>query len=535
MDLRLYDTLTKERRPFVPLDPGNVRMYVCGPTVYDFAHIGNARPVIVFDVLFRLLRHRYGESHVKYVRNITDVDDKINDRAARDFPGLPLNEAIRKVTEQTEKQFHDDVDALGCLRPTVEPRATEHIAEMRTLIERLVQGGFAYVAEDHVLFSPQAMNAANSVLPRYGALANRSLDEMIAGARVDVAPYKRDATDFVLWKPAKPGEPSWPSPAGIEVEGRPGWHIECSAMAWKHLGEQFDIHGGGIDLVFPHHENELAQTCCVFHEARMANVWMHNGFLQVEGAKMSKSEGNFVTINELLEGWQGEVLRLNMLRTHYRSPIDWTNSSLEESKRELQTWANALENTEGMLFSMGQRGIGKLPVPSDAIVDALSDDLNTSQVLTELRAMFARLRAGDRKRSVELMESLEFLGLLRSEQLAIYNPYHVGSGGKLVPLSVRPYLDQLQIAVGNKQIERQTTLLAKLRVSGVEVEVMPNGAVSYEVIGEGVNADELMAARHAARARKDFKESDRIRDHLAALGYRARDNPDGSSTLEPIR
>ena len=267
MELRLYDTLTKEKRPFVPIDPANVRMYVCGPTVYDFAHIGNARPVIVFDVLFRLLRHLHGADHVTYVRNITDVDDKINDRAARDFPGLPLNEAIRRVTEVTEKQFHDDVDALGCLRPTVEPRATEHIEEMRALIERLVQGGFAYVAEDHVLFSPQAMNAANSVLPRYGALANRSLDEMIAGARVDVAPYKRDTTDFVLWKPAKPGEPSWPSPSGIKVEGRPGWHIECSAMAWKHLGEQFDIHGGGIDLVFPHHENELAQSCCAFHEA----------------------------------------------------------------------------------------------------------------------------------------------------------------------------------------------------------------------------------------------------------------------------
>ena len=264
-------------------------MYVCGPTVYDFAHIGNARPVIVFDVLFRLLRHVYGDEHVTYVRNITDVDDKINDRAARDFPGLPLNEAIRKVTELTEKQFHDDVDAIGCLRPTVEPRATEHIAEMRAIIEKLVAGGFAYVAEDHVLFSPQAMNAANSVLPRYGALANRSLDEMIAGARVDVAPYKRDTTDFVLWKPAKPGEPSWPSPSGIAAPGRPGWHIECSAMAWKHLGEQFDIHGGGIDLVFPHHENELAQTCCAFHADRMANVWMHNGFLQVESEKMSKS------------------------------------------------------------------------------------------------------------------------------------------------------------------------------------------------------------------------------------------------------
>ncbi len=280
--------------------------------------------------------------NVTYVRNITDVDDKINDRAARDFPGLSLNQAIRKVTEQTEKQFHDDVDALGCLRPTVEPRATEHIAEMRAIIERLVKGGFAYVAEDHVLFSPQAMNAANSVLPRYGALANRSLDEMIAGARVDVAPYKRDATDFVLWKPSKPGEPSWASPSGIKVEGRPGWHIECSAMAWKHLGEQFDIHGGGIDLVFPHHENELAQSCCAFDENRMANFWMHNGFLQVEGEKMSKSLGNFVTIRELLAdfGHRGEVLRLNMLKTHYRSPIDWTLKGLEASALELDGCEN---------------------------------------------------------------------------------------------------------------------------------------------------------------------------------------------------
>ena len=325
MDLKLYDTSTREKQPFRPVDLKNVRMYVCGPTVYDFAHIGNARPVIVFDVLYRLLRHVYGSDHVKYVRNITDVDDKINDRAARDFPALPLNEAIRKVTEQTEKQFHDDVDALGCLRPDVEPRATEHIDEMRSLIEKLVQGGFAYVAQDHVLFSPEAMNAANAVLPRYGALSNRSLDEMIAGARVDIAPYKRDPMDFVLWKPSDAETPGWDSPWG---RGRPGWHIECSAMSWKLLGEEFDIHGGGIDLVFPHHENELAQTTCAFGHDIMAKVWMHNGFLQVEGQKMSKSLGNFVTIHDLLQDWPGEVLRMNMLRTHYRQPIDWTVTGL---------------------------------------------------------------------------------------------------------------------------------------------------------------------------------------------------------------
>ena len=462
MDLRLYDTLTREKRAFVPLDPNNVGMYVCGPTVYDFAHIGNARPVIVFDVLFRLLRHLYGADHVRYVRNITDVDDKINDRAARDFPGLPLNEAIRKVTEQTEKQFHDDVDALGCLRPTIEPRATEHISEMRTIIERLVQDGFAYAAEDHVLFSPQAMNAANSVLPRYGALANRSLDEMIAGARVDVAPYKRDATDFVLWKPSKPGEPSWPSPSGIKAEGRPGWHVECSAMAWKHLGEQFDIHGGGIDLVFPHHENELAQSCCAFHEARMANVWMHNGFLQVEGEKMSKSTGNFVTIRELLSDWPGEVLRLNMLKTHYRSPIDWTLRGIEESAKTLDDWYWIAADT------LGER-------PSNTVIEALYDDLNTPQMIASLHGLRNNAASGSERDRNEFAASLRLLGFL-SESAAEWK--------------------------GRKQ-----------QASGVNAK----------------QVDQLISDRTAARARKDFKESDRIRDELAAMGVVIKDSKEGTT------
>ncbi|WP_407180892.1 cysteine--tRNA ligase [Bradyrhizobium sp. STM 3562] len=455
MELRLYDTFSREKRPFVPLDPTNVRMYVCGPTVYDFAHIGNARPVIVFDVLFRLLRHLYGERHVTYVRNITDVDDKINDRAARDYPGVPLNEAIRKVTEVTDKQFHEDVDALGALRPTVEPRATEHIPEMRALIERLVAGGFAYVAEDHVLFSPQAMNAANSVLPRYGSLAKRSLDEMIAGARVDIAPYKRDATDFVLWKPSKPGEPSWPSPAGIKVEGRPGWHIECSAMSWKHLGEQFDIHGGGIDLVFPHHENELAQSCCAFHSGRMANVWMHNGFLQVEGEKMSKSLGNFVTIRELLADWPGEVLRLNMLKTHYRSPIDWTLKGLEESEKTLDDWYGVAADVP-------------TGSPAESVLEALADDLNTPQMIAALHGLRHDAGRNDADRSA-LAASLRLLGFL-SESAAQWQ--------------------------GRKQ-----------QASGIDA----------------ANIEALIAERTAARARKDFKESDRIRDELAAMGVVLKD------------
>jgi cysteinyl-tRNA synthetase len=392
---------------------------------------------------------------VTYVRNITDVDDKINARAARDYPGLPLNEAIRKVTELTEKQFHEDVDALGSLRPTVEPRATEHIAEMRTIIEKLVAGGFAYVEQDHVLFSPQAMNAANSILPRYGALSKRSLDELIAGARVDVAPYKHDDTDFVLWKPAKPGEPSWPSPAGIKVEGRPGWHIECSAMAWKHLGEQFDIHGGGIDLVFPHHENELAQSACAFHAPRMANVWMHNGFLQVEGDKMSKSLGNFVTIRELLADWPGEVLRLNMLKTHYRSPIDWTVKGLEESTRTLDDWYAIAADVEG-----GQ--------PSDVVIEALSDDLNTPQMIAALHGLRNGAVADNTARR-SFAASLRLLGFL-AESAAEWK--------------------------GRKQ-----------QASGIDAK----------------RVESLIADRAAARARKDFKESDRIRDELAAMGVVLKD------------
>ena len=458
MDLRLYDTLTREKRPLVPLDANNVRMYACGPTVYDFAHIGNGRAAIVFDVLFRVLGHRYGADHVTYVRNITDVDDKINVRAARDYPGVPLNEAIRKVTELTYQQYQDDVTALGCLAPTVQPRATEHIPEMRAIIEKLVAGGFAYVAEDHVLFSPQAMNAANSVLPRYGSLSKRSLDEMIAGARVDVAPYKRDNTDFVLWKPSKPGEPSWPSPAGIAVEGRPGWHIECSAMAWKHLGEKFDIHGGGIDLVFPHHENELAQTCCAFHTDRMANVWMHNGFLQIESEKMWKSLGNFFTIRDLLADWPGEVLRLSMLKTHYRSPLDWTLKSAEESAKTLDDWYAVAADAEP-------------GAPSQAMVEALYDDLNTAQAMAVLHGLRSASSSSEQSRR-EFAGSLRLLGFL-SESAAAWE--------------------------GRKR-----------QASGVDAAAV----------------EALIAERTAARARKDFKESDRIRDQLAAMGVAIKDGKD---------
>jgi len=387
MDLRLYDTLTREKRDFVPLDPARVRVYVCGPTVYDLAHIGNARPVIVFDVLFRLLRHVYGADHVKYVRNITDVDDKINKRAAE--RGI----SIRELTETTYANFKQDVAALGCLPPTVEPRATEHIAEMKTLIERLIASGNAYVAEEHVLF-------AVSTMPDYGKLARRPLDEMLAGARIEVAPYKRDALDFVLWKPSKPGEPSWDSPAGIATPGRPGWHIECSAMAWKHLGEIFDIHGGGIDLVFPHHENEIAQSRCSFHTPVMANYWMHNGFLQLDGEKMSKSLGNISPIREVLGEWPGEAIRLAMLQTHYRQPLNWGDTGLSEAKRTLDHWYQLTANAApGMLCA--------------DVVDALADDLNTPKALAAFHELRSEAAKGSAGAAASLKASAQLMGLLR--------------------------------------------------------------------------------------------------------------------------
>jgi cysteinyl-tRNA synthetase len=355
MTLRLFNTLTKSKDVFAPLDPRHVRIYVCGPTVYDFAHIGNARPVIVFDLLYRLLRHIYGDAHVTYVRNITDVDDKINARAAE--RGI----SIRELTEETARIFNEDVAALNCLPPNVTPRATEHIAEMVAMIQSLIASGNAYAAEGHVLFDVASK-------PDYGKLSRRSLDEMIAGSRVEVAPYKKNPMDFVLWKPSQAGDPGWDSPWG---RGRPGWHIECSAMAGKYLGQTFDIHGGGIDLVFPHHENEIAQSECAHHGAPIANVWMHNGFLQVEGEKMSKSAGNFFTIHELLADWPGEVLRFNMLRSHYRQPLDFTLDGLKESWKLLERWYAVTEPLAD-------------PAPDAAFFAALEDDLNTPAAIASL-------------------------------------------------------------------------------------------------------------------------------------------------------
>ena len=399
MMLTLYNTLTRRKEPFQPIDPANVRMYVCGPTVYDYAHIGNARPIIVFDVLFRLLRHTYGAEHVTYARNITDVDDKINARAARE--GID----IRALTERTTKQFHADIAALGALPPTFEPRATEfirrtdNIVDMVGLIEALAQRGHAYVAEEHVLFDVGSM-------PDYGRLSNRSLEEMEAGARVEVAPYKKGPMDFVLWKPSKPGEPAWLSPMGIKAPGRPGWHIECSAMSGALLGEVFDIHGGGIDLVFPHHENEIAQSRCAHGTPVMANVWMHNGFLQVEGEKMSKSVGNFVTINELLQEWPGEAIRLAMLSSHYRQPINWTRQAMAEAKRTLDHWYElAADAPEGGLLCAD-------------VLEALADDLNTPQAITALHALRSEAAKGATPAATCLRASARLMGLLQLDPAA---------------------------------------------------------------------------------------------------------------------
>ncbi|MBW3097891.1 cysteine--tRNA ligase [Pseudohoeflea coraliihabitans] len=404
--LRFHDTLTRSKKVFEPIDAGNVRLYVCGPTVYDYAHIGNARPAIVFDVLFRLLRHVYGASHVTYVRNITDVDDKINARARRDFPDLDLNAAIARVTEKTAAQYFSDVAALGCLEPTAQPRATAHIDGMVAMIQKLIEGGHAYVASGRegreVLFSVTAM-------ADYGRLSNRKLEDQQAGARIAVEAHKRHPGDFVLWKESHPDEPGWQatfrdSGDAVTIHGRPGWHIECSVMSAAHLGETFDIHGGGLDLIFPHHENEIAQSCCAHGTPVMANLWMHNGFLQVEGQKMSKSLGNFVTIAELLETerfggrrWPGPVLRLAMLMTHYREPIDFSVKRLEEAENLLAKWP---------------RGAAGDAAPDAAVVDALCDDLNSVAAIQHLHALALKAHENETARQ-SFLASAALLGLDR--------------------------------------------------------------------------------------------------------------------------
>lgn len=464
--IRIFDTLAREKRTFEPIDPSNVRMYVCGPTVYDKAHIGNARPIVVFDVMARLLRHVYGDEHVTYVRNITDLDDKINARA------FERGISIRELTNDTIDVFHADMAELNDNGPDIEPRATDFIEEMKDMIETLVSNGHAYVEQDHVLFNVTSMDD-------YGQLSRRKRDELIAGARVEVAPYKRDAADFVLWKPSDPekGEPGWDSPAGIETPGRPGWHLECSAMSKKALGDVFDIHGGGLDLIFPHHENEIAQSRCAHGTDVMANYWMHNGYLMAEGEKMSKSLGNFYTVNELLEEFPGEAIRLLLLKTHYRQPLDFTKDGLAEAKRELDRFYRAIEilkvsaQKEKWSISRAEKD-PEIDVAPD-IVEALSDDLNTHVAISILHTIADQAFADQESNPIgfaltlaEFRKSADILGLLQQEPEDWF---------KWKPASSADGLS-------DEEIEAKIT------------------------------------ARAEARASKDFATSDAIRDELQAAG-----------------
>jgi cysteinyl-tRNA synthetase len=453
MPLVLYNSLTHSKQPFRPIDSENVRMYVCGPTVYDHAHIGNARAVVVFDLLYRVLRHEYGEGRVKYVRNITDVDDKIIDAARAN------NEPIEELTRRTADIFHADMAALGNLPPDVEPRATEHIPQMIAMIEKLIAGGHAYAAQGHALFRVASFKD-------YGKLSRRSRKEMIAGARVEVAPYKEDPGDFVLWKPSTPDQPGWDSPWG---RGRPGWHIECSAMSEKHLGTHFDIHGGGVDLVFPHHENEVAQSVCAHHGEPFVNFWVHNGFLSVDSAKMSKSLGNFVTAHEVLKEWPGreEVIRLALLSTHYRDPLDWNNERLIWASQTLARWYRALEEPF-------EDTTQEVTVPT-MIMEALKDDLNSPLAISRMFNLTTDIYRA------------------RPDQRPQYRNALIGSA----------------------------RLIGLLQKSPEEWRKGSDTLTDY--------IEQQIAARTLARQERRFHEADYIRHSLAAEGILLEDGPGGTT------
>ncbi len=451
MTIQIYSTLTRRKEVFVPLDPERVTMYACGPTVYSYAHIGNARPAVIFDLLHRVLQRRYRQ--VIYARNITDVDDKINAAAAeQDVP-------ISAITERYTDIYRQDMEALGVGRPSIEPKATEHIGEIIALIERLVEHGCAYAAENHVLFSIESAKD-------YGELSRRDMREMIAGARVDVAPYKKHPGDFVLWKPSDPAQPGWDSPWG---RGRPGWHIECSAMSAAHLGPVIDIHAGGQDLIFPHHENEIAQSRCAHGTDTFARYWMHNGFVTVDKRKMSKSLGNVLIVHELLKRWSGEVLRYVLLSAHYRQPLDWSEVALEQARATLDRLYGLLRDHPDILADAA---------PQDGVIEALEDDLNTPTALAEINQIARRLSLAAGEQRAELAAALKasagLLGLLQAE------PEHW--------FKQRPGAD----------------------------------AISPE------DVEALISQREEARAARDFAAADRIRDQLAERGVELEDGPDGT-------
>ena len=480
--IRLTNSKTRRKEEFVPLDPGNVRMYVCGPTVYDRAHLGNARPVVVFDTLYRLLRHVYGAEHVTYVRNFTDVDDKINAEAQRRKAlGRPetLEELIRERTEETIAWYHADMDALGALRPGHEPRATEFIGAMIAMIEGLIGQGHAYAVDGHVLFRVRSYKD-------YGALSGRSVDDMIAGARVEVAPYKEDPMDFVLWKPSDADLPGWDSPWG---RGRPGWHIECSAMSYELLGDSFDIHGGGLDLQFPHHENEIAQSCCAHPQGQFARYWLHNEMLQVEGKKMSKSLGNFFTVRDLLDkGIPGEVIRFVLLSTHYRKPMDWTAEKAAQAEATLRKWRD-------LANSAGHAG-----TPIESVVAALSDDLNTAAAISELHRVANKIEAKQRA-DVAQFEVDDFAASARLLGLLDDNA-RMGAwvfGGLVEQVAARLVLDRLSErlsalraeASAKKDFSAVDAMKSALIAAGVEVRMSKAGVEL--VPGPGFDAAKLEA------------------------------------------
>jgi cysteinyl-tRNA synthetase len=456
--IRLRNTKTRKVEEFAPIDPRNVRMYLCGPTVYDRAHLGNARPVVVFDVLYRLLRHVYGADHVTYVRNFTDVDDKINATAlARQQAGAPgsLEDLIRERTEETIGWYHADMDALGALRPNFEPRATDFIGAMIAMIADLIEKGHAYAKDGHVLFRVRSYE-------NYGALSGRSVDDMIAGARVEVAPFKEDPMDFVLWKPSDVGLPGWDSPWG---RGRPGWHIECSAMSYELLGASFDIHAGGIDLQFPHHENEIAQSCCAHPEGHFANYWLHNEMLQVEGKKMSKSLGNFFTVRDLLDqGIPGEVIRFVFLQTHYGKPMDWTAEKATQAEATLRKW-RALTD-----------GVTPAAQPAPGVVAALADDLNTAGAMAELHALSAD--------PAVLKASAALLGLLEDG---------MGDWAKAPDVDLSAHAEALSAlrakAMETKDFAPVDALKSALMAAGVEVRMSKAGVELLP--GPGFDANRL--------------------------------------------
>jgi cysteinyl-tRNA synthetase len=439
--LHLHNSLTRRKEEFRPIDPQHVRMYVCGATVYDLVHVGNARPEVVFDVLARLLRRLY--PRVTYVRNITDVEDKINARARE------LGEPISALTARTIADYHADMAALGSLRPNVEPRATEHIAEMIDIIEKLIASGHAYAAEGHVLF-------AVKTYPAYGHLSGRSSEELLAGARIDVAPYKRDPGDFVLWKPSSPDLPGWDSPWG---RGRPGWHIECSAMSWRYLGEDFDIHGGGSDLLFPHHENEAAQSCCAFAGSHFAHYWMHNGMLVVNGEKMSKSLGNFITLRDALARAPGEAIRLLLLRTHYRALLDFSDAALIDARRELDRFYRALERYP--VFDSTE--------PPATVMGALCDDLNTPLALSAMHALADRALAGDFDAARGLRAAGDVMGLLSAR------PAEWFRGGTEDVAAIEAAIAERLAARTARDFARADAIRAELAAKGVALEDGPKG------------------------------------------------------------